>query len=74
MARVLTIGEVLIDFVPVRAGLRLEDVPGFSKSPGGVPANVAVGLCRMGIPSGFIGKLGDDAFGHLCGGKKRKSS
>lgn len=68
MARVLTLGEALIDFVPVQAGLKLQDVPGFQRAPGGAPANVAVGLCRLGVPAGFIGKLGNDAFGHFLHG------
>lgn len=64
MPLVLTLGEALIDFVPAKAGLRLEEVPGFRRAPGGAPANVAVGLYRLKVPAGFIGKLGDDAFGH----------
>ncbi len=34
-------------------------------APGGALANVAVGLVRLGVPSGFIGMVGDDAFGEL---------
>lgn len=68
MPRVMTLGEALIDFVPVESGLDLADVPGFTKAPGGAPANVAVGLCRLGIKSGFIGKLADDAFGRYLHG------
>jgi sugar/nucleoside kinase (ribokinase family) len=64
VSRVLTLGEALIDFVPVQTGLKLMDVTGFNKAPGGAPANVSVGLCRLGVQSGFIGKLGDDAFGY----------
>jgi len=30
---------------------------------GGAPANVAVGLSRLGIPTAFCGVLGDDEFG-----------
>ena len=36
---------------------------GFTKAPGGAPANVAVGLSRLGLASGFIGKVGEDPFG-----------
>lgn len=36
----------------------------FLKSPGGAPANVAVGLSRLGARSGFMGQVGDDPFGH----------
>jgi len=62
---VLTFGELLIDFVPTISGVSLIEAPAFKKAPGGAPANVAVGLIRLGIPSGFMGKVGDDAFGHF---------
>ncbi|MFT5506934.1 MAG: fructokinase, partial [Gammaproteobacteria bacterium] len=32
---------------------------------GGAPGNVAVGLQQLGIDSGFIGKVGNDPFGHF---------
>ena len=34
--------------------------PAFEKAPGGAPANVAVGLVRLGVPSAFMGMVGDD--------------
>ncbi len=37
--------------------------PAFIPSPGGAPANVAVGLSRLRKDVGFIGKVGDDPFG-----------
>ena len=40
-------------------------VPGFRKYPGGAPANVAVGVARLGVSCGFIGKVGDDQFGRF---------
>src|SRR5690625_7131390 len=36
----------------------------YKKSPGGAPANVAVGLSRLGATSTFIGKVGNDVLGH----------
>ncbi len=32
---------------------------------GGAPANVAVGVARLGGRSAFIGRVGDDPFGHF---------
>lgn len=64
MADVLTLGELLIDFVPERSGVELGEAERFLKAAGGAPANVAVGVARLGTSSGFIGKVGDDAFGH----------
>ncbi len=65
MAEVLTLGELLIDFVSTVSGVSLIEAPAFQKAPGGAPANVAVGLARLGVSSGFIGKVGDDDFGRF---------
>ncbi len=65
MPDVLTIGEALIDFVSTKADVTLREAPGFEKAAGGAPANVAVGLARLGVSSGFIGRVGDDPFGHF---------
>jgi fructokinase len=43
----------------------LIEAPSFLKAPGGAPANVTVGLARLGVPAGFLGQVGDDAFGHF---------
>ncbi|CAN1842539.1 Probable fructokinase-7 [Linum perenne] len=56
---------MLIDFVPTVNGVSLAEAPAFKKAPGGAPANVAVGVSRLGGSSAFIGKLGDDEFGHM---------
>ena len=63
MPEVLCIGELLIDFVSSAKGVALRDAPGFTKAPGGAPANVAAGLAKLGRRAGFIGKVGADAFG-----------
>ncbi len=65
MPEVIALGELLIDFVPTVSGVTLIEAPAFQKAPGGAPANVAVGLAKLGIPSGFMGKVGDDAFGRF---------
>jgi fructokinase len=65
MADAICLGELLIDFVPTVTGTSLIDAPAFRKAPGGAPANVAVGLARLGVPSAFMGKVGDDPFGHF---------
>lgn len=62
------LGELLIDMVPEPAGVALEEVAAFRPAPGGAPANVAAGLARLGNPSRFVGKVGDDAFGHRAMG------
>ncbi|SHI12803.1 fructokinase [Sporobacter termitidis DSM 10068] len=61
MPCVLSAGELLIDFSP--AGWSDNNQPLYEQNPGGAPANVAVGLSRLGVDSGFIGKVGSDSFG-----------
>lgn len=63
MPAVLCMGELLAEFVATQPNVSLIDAPGFVKAPGGAPANVAVALHRLGMPSGFVGKVGDDPFG-----------
>lgn len=54
------LGEILIDFLPIEHD---DVVSGFTLHPGGGPYNVAVGLARLGQPTAFVSKLGDDFFG-----------
>ena len=56
---------MLIDFVPTVNGTSLADAPAFKKAPGGAPANVSAGLAKLGCDTAFLGKVGDDPFGHL---------
>ncbi len=60
---VLCFGETLIDFLPDTRGT-LRDVSTFHKAVGGAPANVAVGLARLGRRAAMMGKVGEDDFGH----------
>ncbi len=59
---IFAIGEILIDFIAQQEG-PLKDVRSFEKHAGGAPANVVVGLSRLGVPSALISKVGDDPFG-----------
>lgn len=65
---IVSFGEMLIDFVPTMSGVSLAEAPGFLKAPGGAPANVAIAVARLGGKSAFVGKLGDDEFGHMLAG------
>ncbi len=61
---IVSLGELLIDFVALEAGVEVGDASGFEKKPGGAPANVAVAVAKLGQPSIFLGQVGDDPFGH----------
>jgi fructokinase len=67
---VLCLGEALVDFLPDRRG-RLRDCERFEAHSGGAPANVAVGVARLGLQAGFCGVVGDDEFGRLLERKLR---
>jgi fructokinase len=58
------LGELLVDMFPAELGRPLAEVSAFRPKPGGAPANVAVAAARLGVRSAFIGKVGDEAFGH----------
>ena len=62
---VVCFGDLLMDFVPTESGLEFSDLPTFAPVPGGAAANVAVGLAKLGLKSAFIGKVGDEPFGHI---------
>lgn len=61
---VLCFGEMLIDFVALESGVTVGQASGFVKAAGGAPANVAVAVARLGHAAAFMGKVGDDPFGH----------
>ena len=63
--RVFCFGELLIDMVSSAPDADLGSATQFVKAPGGAPANVAVGLHRLGIEASFVGAVGDDPFGHF---------
>ncbi|QUY47596.1 aminoimidazole riboside kinase [Serratia plymuthica] len=54
--RVWVLGDAVVDLVP-------ENSNSYLKCPGGAPANVAVGIARLGGDSAFIGRVGKDGFG-----------
>lgn len=60
----LTLGELLIDMFPAETGRSMTEVSAFLPKPGGAPANVAVAASRLGARVGFVGKVGEDIFGH----------
>jgi len=63
MPDIVTMGELLVDFIPREKNCSLKKVENFTRAAGGAPANVAVGLSKVGVSAGFMGKIGEDAFG-----------
>jgi fructokinase len=61
VGKIVTLGEVVADVYRERSPSAVE-LP-FTARPGGAPANVAVAAARLGVESGFVGRVGDDLFG-----------
>lgn len=59
---VVALGELLIDFT--ENGKSVQGNPVMEVNPGGAPCNVLSMLTRLGKETDFIGKVGDDMFGH----------
>ncbi|ATM74634.1 aminoimidazole riboside kinase [Serratia fonticola] len=53
-----TVGDAVIDLLP-------QPDMQYKACAGGAPLNVAVGAARLGCDCGFIGRVGDDPFGHF---------
>ena len=51
--KVWGLGDAVVDLLPEKPGTLLQ-------CPGGAPANVAVGVARLGGLSGFVGCVGDN--------------
>ncbi|MGO3217794.1 MAG: PfkB family carbohydrate kinase, partial [Halomonas sp.] len=65
MTPVIAFGEALVDMLSNRLGVSTASQETFTPYAGGAPANVAVACARLGVPSQFLGMLGDDTFGHF---------
>jgi sugar/nucleoside kinase (ribokinase family) len=61
---VLSMGEILIDFIVADGATSLETAKSLAARAGGAPANASVALSRLGVPAAFCGVVGDDPFGN----------
>jgi fructokinase len=62
---VVCVGEALVDFLPDARGRRVREVRTWHPCLGGAPANVTVGLARLGASAALVGVTGEDEFGHF---------
>lgn len=60
---VAALGELLVDFTC--NGASAQGNPFYEANPGGAPCNVLAMLAKLGKKTVFIGKVGEDQFGHL---------
>ena len=58
MTKVWVTGDAVVDLIPEGEGTYL-------KCPGGAPANVAVGIARLGGDTAFFGRVGQDPLGRF---------
>ncbi len=65
---IIPLGRIAIDFNPVDYFQTLAESTTFKKYLGGSPANIAVGMARLGRKVGFLGKISDDRFGDFVQG------
>jgi fructokinase len=63
MFDVLCVGEALVDFLPEVPGHSVRQTDRWVRCLGGAPANVTVGVSRLGGKSAIVGVVGDDEHG-----------
>lgn len=56
MSKIWVTGDAVVDLIP-------DGENHYLKCAGGAPANVAVGVSRLGVKAGFIGRVGNDPLG-----------
>lgn len=58
MIKIWVTGDAVVDLIP-------DGENHYLKCAGGAPANVAVGVSRLGVEAGFIGRVGNDPLGQF---------
>ncbi len=60
---ILSVGEVLVDFIGHQIGAPIDQTRDYHRYLGGSPANVAMNSARLGLKSVMVATVGDDGFG-----------
>lgn len=61
----IAVGRLCVDLNANEINRPMEDTVTFTKYVGGSPANITIGLARMGKKTGFIGRISDDQMGRF---------
>jgi 5-dehydro-2-deoxygluconokinase len=61
----IAIGRLCIDLNANEINRPMEETVTFTKYVGGSPANIAIGISRLGMKTGFIGRVADDQMGRF---------
>jgi 5-dehydro-2-deoxygluconokinase len=62
---IIGIGRLCIDLNANEIHRPMEETLTFTKYVGGSPANISIAAARLGLKSGFIGRISDDQFGRF---------
>jgi len=61
----VAVGRLCIDLNANEINRPMEDTVTFTKYVGGSPANICIGMSRLGLRTGFVGKIADDQMGRF---------
>src|SRR5690625_2051128 len=59
------IGRLCVDLNANEIHRPMEETTTFTRYLGGSPANITVAMSRLGLKTGFIGRISDDQFGRF---------
>jgi 5-dehydro-2-deoxygluconokinase len=61
----IAVGRLCIDLNANEINRPMEETVTFTKYVGGSPANITIGMSRLGMKTGFIGRVADDQMGRF---------
>ncbi len=61
----IALGRLCVDLNANEIHRPMEETVTFTKYVGGSPANIAIGMSRLGMKTGFIGRISDDQMGRF---------
>lgn len=70
----IALGRLCIDLNANETNRPMEETLTFTKYVGGSPANIAIGSARLGLKTGFVGKVSDDQMGRFITNYLKKNS